>query len=122
MKVVVDLNLSPEWVAYLNDQGWEAGHWSQLGDPTAPDREILQWARARTAIVFTNDLDFGRLLALTGASGPSVFQVRGEDLLPESIGSDVVAVLREYGDVLDRGGLIVLDESSLRVRILPLNR
>lgn len=62
MKVVVDMNLSPEWVAYLNDQGWEAGHWSQLGDPTAPDREILVMGGVRTAVKRRSRVGSARLL------------------------------------------------------------
>jgi predicted nuclease of predicted toxin-antitoxin system len=37
-------------------------------------------------VVFTHDLDFGGVLALTHAAGPSVIQVRSEDPVPEVIG------------------------------------
>lgn len=42
----------------------------------------MAWARANDRIVFTHDLDFGRLLALAGRVGPSVMQVRTQDVLP----------------------------------------
>lgn len=64
MKIVVDMNLSPEWVEVLERQGVKASHWRDISDPEAPDAEILRWARKRDHLVFTNDLDFGRLLAL----------------------------------------------------------
>jgi predicted nuclease of predicted toxin-antitoxin system len=38
------MNLSPLWVEALEEQGYEATHWSQVGEPGAPDREILEWA------------------------------------------------------------------------------
>jgi predicted nuclease of predicted toxin-antitoxin system len=122
VKVVVDMNLSPEWVGFLEREGFEAVHWANLGDPRASDEYILRWAHDNDAVVFTNDLDFGRLLALTASTGPSVLQVRAEDLLPESIGADVVEALRDQEDLLRQGALIVIDETSSRVRILPLPR
>jgi predicted nuclease of predicted toxin-antitoxin system len=74
MKLVVDMNLSPEWVSVLREAGWEAEHWSQLGDPRAVDVEIMVWAREHGRVVFTHDLDFGTLLALTQAEGPVFFR------------------------------------------------
>jgi predicted nuclease of predicted toxin-antitoxin system len=78
MKILVDMNLSPEWIPTLIAGGFEAAHWSSIGNPKAQDVEILEWARRNDWIVFTNDLD------------------------------------------LEAGALIVVDESSLRVRILPI--
>ena len=84
MKIVVDMGLSPAWRSVFEQNGIEAFHWSEIGNPKAKDREILAWARENRFVVFTHDLDFGHLLALTHASGPSVIQVRSEDVLPES--------------------------------------
>ena len=67
MRLLVDMNLSPEWVGFLQSAGWEAIHWSTVGNPRAEDEEIMAWARAQKHVVFTHDLDFGTLLALTRA-------------------------------------------------------
>jgi len=120
MKILIDMNLSPEWVPVLEQNGFEAVHWSNIGDPREQDQEILEWARQGDFIVFTNDLDFGHLLALTQAKGPSVLQVRAQDLLPENLSKIVLEALRQYQDALRAGALVVVDESSLRVRILPI--
>lgn len=64
MKLLVDMNLSPDWVAVLRAAGWEAEHWAQVGNPRATDTEIMAWAEERGWVVFTHDLDFGSLLAL----------------------------------------------------------
>jgi predicted nuclease of predicted toxin-antitoxin system len=37
MKLLVDMNLSPDWVAVLRAAGWEAAHWSQVGNPRATE-------------------------------------------------------------------------------------
>lgn len=120
MKLLIDMNLTPEWVPFFKSRGFEAIHWSQIGAWDAQDTEILDWARGREHVVFTNDLDFGRLLALTVARGPSVLQIRGADLLPESAGEEIVAALQGSREVLIEGALLVVDRGSLRVRILPI--
>ena len=120
MKVLVDMNLSPSWVPILERNGFSAVHWSATGDGRAPDPVVLGWARDNGYIVFTNDLDFGAILASTRASGPSVIQVRTQDVTPNHLGDIVVAALHEHQEILERGALITIDESRLRARILPL--
>lgn len=84
MKLVVDMNLSPSWVPVLQEAGHEALHWSAIGDPRARDSEVMAWARQDRYVVFTHDLDFGALLAVTGVDGPSVVQIRTTDVTPEA--------------------------------------
>ena len=122
LKILVDMNLSPEWCPLLQAEGWEASHWSSIGDPRATDRTIMDWAAANTHVVFTHDLDFGTVLALTHATGPSVVQVRGDDVLPATIGKLVIAALRQHESELSSGALLVVDERKKRVRSLPLLR
>ncbi|MCH7721543.1 MAG: DUF5615 family PIN-like protein, partial [Planctomycetes bacterium] len=38
------MNLSPRWVPFLRNNGIQSEHWSDVGDPTAPDSVILEWA------------------------------------------------------------------------------
>ena len=120
MKVLVDMNLSPSWVPILERYGFPAVHWSAVGEGSALDPVVLGWARDNGYIVFTNDLDFGAILAATRAAGPSVIQVRTQDVTPDHLGDIVVAALREHQEILERGALITIDESRLRARILPL--
>src|SRR5437763_13229318 len=118
--LVVDMNLSAEWVAELAKHGWSAVHWSTVGDPRADDAVIMAWALANGHVVFTHDLDFGTMLALTHATGPSVLQVRGQSVLPEDIGPVVIAALRQHDAALAAGALVVVDSKKSRVRVLPL--
>ena len=114
------MNLPPEWVDWLAQRGWQAVHWSTVGDPSAPDSDIMAWALANGRVVFTHDLDFGTLLALTHATGPSVIQVRTQDTSPDSIGGYVEAALTQYASDLSAGALVTVEPSRNRVRILPL--
>jgi predicted nuclease of predicted toxin-antitoxin system len=45
--LVVDMNLSVEWIAELVRHGWSAVHGSTVGDPSAEDSVIMAWARAK---------------------------------------------------------------------------
>ena len=122
MKILLDMNLPPTWVRFLEENGFEAVHWSTLGKPTATDAVIMGWARDRGFIVITHDLDFSALLASTEAVGPSVVQVRSQDVLPDTIGADVVRVLRDHRTALDEGAIISIDELISRVRVLPVRK
>ena len=87
------MNLSPLWVAYLQERGVKAEHWSQIGPYSAPYEEIFSYCRHARSVLLTHDLDFGAILARSAASGPSVIQLRAVDLTPAKIGPAVVATL-----------------------------
>lgn len=122
MKLLLDMNLSPEWIRFLEQEGFEAVHWASVGSPTASDAEIMEWARQRGHVVFTHDMDFSALLAVTGANGPSVLQVRTQDVLPAAIGRDVVRVLTMRAQAFDAGAIVTIDKLKSRVRVLPIGR
>jgi len=120
IRLLLDMNLSPEWIAELARHGYESIHWSSVGDARAADSVIMAWARGHGYVVFTHDLDFGTVLALTHANGPSVLQVRGQNVLPEHMGPLVVAALRQNEAALAAGALVVVEEKKSRVRVLPI--
>lgn len=97
-------------------------HWSTAGLVSAPDHGIMLWAMNERRVVLTHDLDFGAILAATQAAGPSVVQVRTQDVRPEVLAPLLVPVLRQYETDLDSGVLLVVDEACCRVRVLPLSR
>ena len=50
MKLLIDMNLSPRWVDVLVNAGIEAAHWSAIGAYSAPDSEIMAYAKANDYI------------------------------------------------------------------------
>jgi predicted nuclease of predicted toxin-antitoxin system len=50
-RLLVDMNLSTEWIPFLKAAGHEAVHWSEVGDPRAPDTEQMTWASAMAALL-----------------------------------------------------------------------
>ena len=120
MKIILDMNLSPQWSYFLQENGHETKHWSEVGDITAYDTEIMEWARKNNHIVFTHDLDFGALLFATNASAPSVIQLRAQDIRPEVIGKNILLAIRLTEKELQKGALITIDPKKNRIRLLPL--
>jgi len=122
MKILVDMNLSPDWASFLGEAGFEVVHWSKIGSKTATDSELMQWAAENDHVVLTADLDFGAILAATHGTKQSVVQVRGDLLSPHAIGSAVVRALRQAHQELRDGALISIDVVNARLRILPLKK
>lgn len=122
MKILVDMNLSPSWVPVLKDAGFEAVHWSQIGDPKATDRVIMAYARTHGYVVFTHDLDFGAILAATQAQAPGVVRVRTQNVAPGFLAMTVISMLSQCRRHLERGALVSLDDSRRRVKILPIRQ
>lgn len=120
MKLLLDMNLSPAWTPILVSAGFEAAHWSAVGAATAADADIMAWVRVNGFTLITNDLDFSAILAATRAEGPSVLQVRGQDLSPGALGPTLLALLHSHSRILDAGAILTLDLRSARVRFLSL--
>jgi predicted nuclease of predicted toxin-antitoxin system len=120
MKLLVDMNLSPRWIALLRDAGWQATHWSKVGRGNEPDVEIMAYAAENDYVVLTHDMDFGAILAATHGEKPSVIQLRMEDVTPQAAGPRVLAALRHMEQELESGALLTIDRRQVRVRMLPL--
>ena len=120
MKILVDMNLPPRWVAALQEGGIEARHWSTVGAPNAPDEDVLSWTAANGFVLLTHDLDFGAILASSRASIPSVIQIRTEDVRPDVLVGRVASTLVQLAQSLTDGALVTIEPARERVRILPL--
>jgi predicted nuclease of predicted toxin-antitoxin system len=120
MRLLIDMNLSPGWVTALQAHGIASVHWSEVGLPSATDREIMAWAQAHGCVVVSYDLDFSAILAATSANGPSVVQLRAADVLPSALVSTLATVLRTHRAALMAGAVVSIDQARARVRTLPL--
>jgi predicted nuclease of predicted toxin-antitoxin system len=120
VNILIDMNLSPAWVQVLREAGYDAVHWMNVGDCSAPDTDILRWAAEHAYVVFTHDLDFGSILAATKTKIPSVLQIRFASIHPDEGRSTVIAGLRAFERELASGALVSLEPERARVRILPI--
>jgi predicted nuclease of predicted toxin-antitoxin system len=120
MKILIHMNLSPTWVQFLVTHGIEAAHWSSIGEASAPDSRILDYADSNGFVVFTHDLDFGALLAARKSRGPSVIQVRTQDVLPTAIGTVVLQAIVTARGHLEAGAIVIVEPARSRIRLLPI--
>ena len=120
MKIIVDMNLSPKWAGFLIKNGIEAVHWSSIGSPDASDIEIINYAKTHNYTIFTNDLDFGFILAISHSSKPSLIQTRTGVLGVDRIGNIVVGAIKMLSTDIENGALVTIDQRKTSVTLLPL--
>jgi predicted nuclease of predicted toxin-antitoxin system len=120
MKFIVDMPLSPELAEWLRQEGHEAVHAFQSGLGRASDEEILEWARKERSIVITADLDYPRLLALSGSDGPGVILFRGGNYSEKENVERLRRVLAIVPDDELSSAIIVIEKHRIRRRRLPL--
>ncbi|OYW75026.1 MAG: hypothetical protein B7Z37_15280 [Verrucomicrobia bacterium 12-59-8] len=121
MKLLVDMNLSPDWVPLLTSHGWEACHWSTLGPGNAPDTVLMNWAREHQQVVLTQDLDFSQLLYTTQQSGPSVILLRMDNEFDPASRDHVCAAIALAETALTTGALLTISGHRVRLRHLPIS-
>ncbi len=85
-----------------------------------PDDQILKKAGEEKRIILTFDLDFADLLALGFLQSPSVMIFRLSDETPGSVTPRLMSVIRERQQDLERGAVIVVEDTRYRLRRLPL--
>jgi predicted nuclease of predicted toxin-antitoxin system len=119
MQFLVDMNLSPSWVSFLEDAGISAVHWSKVGRKEASDSDVMRWAAERGYIVLTADLDFGAILAATQRRKPSVIQIRADVPTPAAVGSALLSTIRRTREELAEGAIVSIDAARARLRVLP---
>jgi len=120
MRLLVDMNLSPDWVPLLKSRDWEAVHGSSLGRGNEPDPDLLAWARANNHIVRTQDLDFSQILYATAESGPSVVLLRMDNEFDPAARRYVCAALNQAEEALTQGALLTISPQRARLRRLPI--
>lgn len=87
----------------------------------AEDREVLALARASGRTLVSADTDFGTLLAHTHATSPSFVLVRrvAGRRVPD-LATLLIENLSTVAEDLDTGAVVVLGDSTIRIRRLPI--
>ena len=122
MKFLADMGISPKIVAFLVEEGHDAIHLHERGMDRSFDAAILEMARGEHRILLTHDLDFGDLMAASGAHLPSVVVFRLRNMHPERVRQHLQEVIHRHLDALTRGAMISVSEGQVRVRLLPVKR
>jgi predicted nuclease of predicted toxin-antitoxin system len=95
-------------------------HAGEIGMSKASDEEILAFSLEKSAVVVTLDADFHAILAVSGASGPSVIRLRLQGLGASEVVERVRDVLAVYECDLARGSLITVKALKTTCHRLPV--
>jgi predicted nuclease of predicted toxin-antitoxin system len=120
MKLLLDQGLPRSAVSLLREVGIDAVHVEEIGCSTADDAAILQKGREEGRIVVTLDADFLALLALSGATAPSVIRIRLEGLYGRKAADLIRTVLADCSEELAKGAVVTVQPGRMRIRHLPL--
>lgn len=120
MRFLADMGVSPLTVAWLNEIGRDATHLRNEGLQRLPDDQILLKAHLEKRILLTCDLDFGYLLAVGRNALPSVVLFRLSDMRPVTVFEHIQRVIENFSDELLAGAIVVVKDTSIRVRLLPI--
>jgi predicted nuclease of predicted toxin-antitoxin system len=112
--------LSPTLAQWLQSQGHDAVHASAIGLDRAADTDIITQAINERRIVITADLDYPRLLALAGATGPSLILFRGGAWSEAEVRARMQQLLAGMRESELERSIVVVDRQRLRRRRLPI--
>jgi predicted nuclease of predicted toxin-antitoxin system len=121
MRLLPDQGLPRSAGDLLRALGHVAAHVGDIGLADAEDAAILEHAIAHRDVVVTLDADFHAIIAVSGASAPSVIRLRIEGLRASELVDALAPVVEQCADQLEKGALVTIDERRVRVRLLPVS-
>ena len=112
--------LSPTLAAWLRDRGHDAVHVADLGLGRASDSDLLKQAKQEGRTIITADLDYPRLLAMAGATEPSLILFRDGNWADADILGRMDMLLHSLTEDDLAMSIIVVERDRVRRRRLPL--
>ena len=120
LRLILDQGILRDAAKLSCQFGYDCTHVGEIHMSKAGDEEILAWARKLNAIVVTLDADFHAILAVSGASGPSVIRIRIEGLDASTVVELLLTVLPMYSSDLKRGALVTVKSRKITCHRLPI--
>jgi predicted nuclease of predicted toxin-antitoxin system len=122
LRLILDQGVPRDAARLLRELGYDCRHVGELQMSRATDAEILAWAREQGATVVTLDADFHAMLAVSGASSPSVVRIRLEGLDARAMVELLSSVLVTYSSDLRQGAFVTVKSHKVTHHRLPIGR
>ncbi|HYN42067.1 MAG TPA: DUF5615 family PIN-like protein [Thermoanaerobaculia bacterium] len=120
MRLLLDQGLPRSAATLLMEKGFDTNHAGDVGLASASDAAIIDRARIEGRTIVTLDADFHALIALAGASSPSVIRIREEGLKGPALAELVERTVGLCRNELASGAVVTVRGGSIRVRALPV--
>jgi len=120
VKLLADLHISPRTVSFLRSLGYDVVRVDDLMPAQASDAEIVERAAKEDRAVLTQDMDFSALVALAGATAPSLISLRLSSSRVESVNAVLERVLAGLEEDVRVGSAITIEDARIRRRRLPI--
>ena len=120
MRFLLDECLPAALAALLRAAGHDCVHVYEIGLGGQPDEQIMAVADRDRRILVSADTDFGELLATAPVVAPSAILLRRTDKRPEPLAAVLLANLGQVEDDLAAGALVVVSDTRVRSRLLPV--
>lgn len=121
MRFLLNMNVCRAVADVLGELGHECVHVRDAALISCDDAEIVESARRNDQVIVTHDLDYGDLLALGGHRQPSVIIFRLRTSFPSNLADRLRSVWEHIAPLLPKGAIVVITDTTVRVRLLPLN-
>ena len=121
IRFLLDMGLAQSTSEFLRSLGYDAIHLRDEGLQRLPDEQIVTKAQVEGRTIITHDLDFGRIVALSGDTVPSIVTFRLTDMTPTLVNEALKAVLDDAAQSLEGGALVTVTDAGIRIRALPMN-
>ncbi len=121
MNFLLDMPVSVQLLTILRAFGHDDFHAHQRGLDRTPDTLLLEIARKEDRVIITADLDYPRLLALSGASGPGIILFRGGNYSDQEMCDLLTRVLQEVTPTALPTTICVVDKKRIRITSLPIH-
>lgn len=120
MRFLTDMCVDVRIVRWLQEQEHDATHLRDEGLHRMPNGEIFKKAINEDRVVITFDLDFAEIAALTEGKKASVILFRLRNTRAPHVIERLSTVLEYSSEALEKGAVVVVEESRHRVRFLPI--